>query len=95
MLAGVVRDKPQLRYTPTGIPITSFCLQHHSVQQEAGYSRETTCTLQVMVSGEALQECVRGLKQGSRIRVSGFLSRADYRQGEYRLVLHGKHVESI
>ena len=95
VLAGVVRDSPQTRYTPAGIPITSFRLQHRSGQQEAGHTREAVCTLQVVISGDALQKRVEGLEQGSSIRVSGFICRANYRQGEYRLVLHGQHIETI
>ncbi len=95
VLAGVVGDSPQTRYTPAGIPITSFYLQHRSVQQEAGHTREAVCTLQVLISGESLQEKVQGLEQGSNIRISGFICRANCRQGEYRLVLHGQHIEII
>ncbi len=90
-----MRDRPQTRYTPAGIPITSFCLQHRSVQQEAGHSREAICILQVMISGEELQDKVQGLEQGSNVRIGGFISRANNRQGEYRLVLHGQHIEII
>jgi len=95
VLAGVVRDRPQTRHTPAGIPITSFCLQHRSVQKEAGHSREAVCLLQVVVSGEEMQEKVQGLEQGSSVRISGFISRANNRQGEYRLVLHGQHIETV
>ncbi len=90
-----MRDRPQTRYTPAGIPITSFCLQHRSVQQEAGHSREAICILQVMISGEELQDKVQGLERGSNVRIGGFISRANNRQGEYRLVLHGQHIEII
>jgi len=90
-----VREKPQVRRTPAGIPVTSFCLQHRSVTQEAGYSREVVCSLRVIVSGDGLQKQVQWLEQGSNIRVSGFISRANSRHGEYRLVLHGQHIETI
>ncbi len=90
-----MRDKALTRYTPAGIPITSFYLQHRSVQQEAGHSRDVMCTLQVMISGEELQNKVQTLEQGSCVRIRGFISRANNRQGEYRLVLHGQHIETI
>ncbi len=95
VLTGVVREKPQTRYTPAGIPITSFCLQHHSVQEEAGYPRKAVCTLPVLFAGEAFQERVQKLEAGIRVRVAGFVSRADHRHGEYRLVLHGQHIETV
>jgi len=53
------------------------------------------CILQVMISGDELQSSVQGLEQGSNVRISGFISRANNRQGEYRLVLHGQHIETI
>jgi len=35
------------------------------------------------------------LEAGSRVRVTGFISRANHRHGEYRLVLHGQQIETI
>ncbi len=95
VLTGVVREKPQTRYTPAGIPITSFHLQHHSVQQEAGHPRKAVCTLPVFLAGEDLQRKAGALEAGTRVRVTGFVSRADNRQGEYRLVLHGQRIETV
>jgi len=95
VLTGVVREKPQTRYTPAGIPITSFYLQHQSIQQEAGLSRKAACTLPVLFAGEEFQARVERLEAGSQVRVAGFVSRANHRYGECRLVLHGQHIETI
>ncbi len=95
VLTGVVREKPQIRFTPAGIPIASFHLQHHSIQQEAGYPRKALCTLPVLFAGESVQERMQQLEAGSRVRVTGFISRANHRHGEYRLVLHGQQIETI
>ncbi len=90
-----MRDTPRTRLTPAGIPITTFHLQHRSRQQEAGHERDALCSIGVVMAGDGWQEVLRELRQGSSVRISGFLSRADNRQGEYRLVLHGQHIEMI
>lgn len=90
-----MRGTPRTRVTPAGIPITSFRLQHRSRQREAGYEREVLCSIGVVIAGEEWRDVLRELRQGSAVRISGFLSRADNRQGEYRLVLHGQRIEMI
>ncbi len=90
-----MRGTPRIRTTPAGIPITYFRLQHRSRQWEAGYQREALCSIGVVMAGEEWREVLRELRQGSAVRVSGFLCRADNRQGEYRLILHGQRIEMI
>lgn len=94
MIAGTVEKRPETRTTPAGIPITRFSLRHESVQTEAGMNRKAMCLIGVVASGKAIQQEVMGLVQGSAVRVTGFLTRAE-RSEDYRLVLHAQSVESL
>ena len=92
---GIVANNPQTRYSPAGIPIARFTLKHQSQQSEAGMNRQVICNIGVVASGEALQQVVKQLQTGEGIRVSGFLARANNRQGENRLILHADSIEQI
>ena len=93
VLAGVVKQAPQTRHTPSGIPITRFTLVHQSVQHEAGLERQVQCQIGVIASGDSLASICQALVAGEPVRVSGFLTRANHRDGEYRLVLHAQLIE--
>ena len=72
-----------------------FSLRHESLQQEAGMKRQVFCQIGVMASGDTMQQTVQQLQAGDGIRVSGFLARANNRDGEYRLVLHADMIERM
>ena len=61
------------------MPISRFLLEHHSGQVEAGISREARCRIPVVACGEALTGIAGSLVAGTRLRVRGFVSRANYR----------------
>lgn len=94
-IAGIVGNSPQIRYSPAGIPIARFTLKHQSQQSEAGMNRQVICNIGVVASGEALQQAVKQLETGEGVRVTGFLARANNRQGENRLILHADSIEQI
>ena len=95
MITGMVVRRPETRVSPSGVPITRFAVQHRSVQTEAGHPRQATCLIRVVASGEALRPVVAQLDAEQRVRVGGFLSRADARRGEQRLVLHAEQIELL
>ena len=95
VIAGQVAGLCQTRYSPAGLPISRFMLEHHSRQVEADIPREVRCKIQVLACGEALARNAQGLVPGTLIRVHGFLSRADYRYGETRLVVHAERIETL
>jgi primosomal replication protein N len=94
-IGGIVGNSPETRYSPAGIPITRFTLKHQSQRSEAGLTRQVLCNIGVIASGEALQALVQQLQTGDGIRVSGFLARANNRQGENRLILHAEQIERL
>ncbi len=95
VLGGQVVRTDATRYSPAGIPIRRFVLEHRSAQREAGQPREARCRLLVMVCGHDLQPLVADLQPGTNVQVTGFLSRADNRLGETRLVLHATQIEPM
>ncbi len=95
VISGTLGNNPETRYSPAGIPITRFTLRHESIQQEAGMQRQAICNIAVMASGKQWLESTKSLQSGQQIRVSGFLSRANNRQGENRLILHTEQIELL
>ena len=93
VLAGVIKQTPQTRHTPAGIPVSRFTLVHQSIQQEAGMQRQANCQIAVVASGQALAAVTMHLQAGEAVKVSGFLARANHRDGEYRMVLHAQMIE--
>ena len=93
VISGALANRPETRYSPAGIPIIRFTLQHDSIQQEAGMQRRAICNIAVIASGEEMLKRTTGLQGGQQLRVSGFLCRANNRQGENRLILHAEQIE--
>ena len=95
MLVGEVCKAPEVRFSPAGIPIARFTLEHRSIQPEAGLDREAYCKVIVVAAGETLKKQVKSLVLEQLIRVSGFVARADNRQGDSMLVLHAQQIELL
>lgn len=94
-LTGQMVSTCETRTSPAGITIGRFLLEHQSEQVEVNIRREVRCRIPVVACGDTLIQCVRGLSAGSILRVQGFISRANYREGEYRLVLHATQIETF
>ncbi len=92
-IAGRVVGPCETRTSPAGIAIGRFLLEHHSSQVEAGIPREVSCRIPVVACGEPLADLARRLPSGTPVKVRGFVGRANYREGEYRLVLHAAHID--
>ncbi len=48
-----------------------------------------------MACGASLAERAGRLPVGAWVRVQGFVGRANYREGEYRLVLHAARIDIL
>lgn len=57
--------------------------------------RQAICNIVVIASGAELLESCRALQSSQQLRISGFLSRANNRQGENRLILHAERIEPL
>lgn len=92
-IAGRVVEPGEIRTSPAGIAIGRFLLEHHSSQVEAGIPRQVSCRIPVVACGEPLADLARRLPSGTLVKIRGFVGRANYREGGYRLVLHAAHID--
>ncbi len=95
VITGQLAGSCEIRTSPAGVEISHFLLEHHSGQVEAGVLREVRCRIPVIACGESFACIIRQLLPGLPLRVQGFISRANYREGEYRLVLHATHIDIL
>jgi len=91
LIDGTVSRPPVTRYSPTGVPISRFMLEHDSLQTEAGRDRRVTCRIPVVVAGKELAGAVAKLGAERLVQVEGFLSRDGYRR-EDEVVLHAHRI---
>lgn len=95
VLSGTVCREPKRLENPAGIPYCHWTMEHRSTQCEADFNRQVYCVIQVAASGETLLSQISSLTKGSTIKVCGFLSYHQSRNGNNRLVLHAQSVELI
>jgi len=79
-----------LRYTPAGIPVVEFRIEHESEQGEAGGRRKVKAEIGA-VAFEAQARLVSQRNVGSEVKVEGFLG-AKTRRSK-KLVLHVTNIE--
>ncbi|MDN5851203.1 MAG: primosomal replication protein N [Nitrococcus sp.] len=94
-LAGTLVAPAWVRYSPAGIPIARFLLEHVSEQSEADVSRPTRFRIGVRASGRPLAESMQGVPPGACLRVVGFLIRSRQRSGDYPLIISASEVERL
>ena len=92
VIAGEVVQIAELRYTPAGIPLLSFTLQHISEKTEAGMQRRVECAVPVIAMG-SIAEQHKHLKEGTKARAVGFLAKRSMKSTQ--LVLHITTLEII
>ena len=88
MISGVVVGLQPLRYTPAGIPLLSFVLQHASEQSEAGLKRKVECEVQAVALGDIAKS---NIKIGDNIKAKGFLAKRSAKSTQ--LVLHIEQLQ--
>ena len=72
-VAGRLIELDALRYTPAGVPMLKFRLQHDSVQTEAGGERKVSFEI-AAVAFEREARLLASAKLGSSVKVNGFLA---------------------
>ena len=77
-----------IRYTPAGIPLLSFVLQHASEQIEAGLKRKVECEVNAVAIGDVAKQ---NIQLGSSIKAKGFLAKRSAKSTQ--LVLHIEKLE--
>lgn len=94
-LTGTLVAPAQIRYSPAGIAIARFLLEHVSEQSEAGVQRPVRLRIGVRASGSPLAESMQEAPSGTRLRVIGFLIRSRQRSGEYPLIISARQIERL
>ncbi len=89
-LSGVVVGLEAIRYTPAGIPLLSFVLQHASEQTEADLKRKVECEVNAVVIGDIAKSSIQ---IGDSIRAKGFLAKRSAKSTQ--LVFHIDKLEKI
>lgn len=92
MIQGSLIESDALRFTPAGVPILKFRLQHSSTQCEAGGDREVGCEIEA-VAFEAEARLLATAPMGTRISIQGFLDRKT-KTGR-ALQLHASKIEFL
>lgn len=90
MLSGVVVHIEPIRYTPAGIPLLSFVLQHASEQIEAGLKRKVECEVNAVALGDLAKISIQ---IGDNMKAKGFLAKRSAKSTQ--LVLHIVKLELV
>ena len=95
MLSGTVVGLEPIRYTPAGLALLSFVLQHASEQIEAGLKRKVECEVNAVAIGDLAKQNVSlgKVKLGVQLKVQGFLAKRSAKSTQ--LIMHITNIELI
>lgn len=88
---GVLEHQYLLRQSPAGVAHQDIRLLHRSRQMQAGQMREVKLSLVVHLAGNLVEQA-KAFSLGQRLRVTGFLAQASYRDNE-QVVLQAQTIE--
>jgi len=89
LLIGNLTRPPELRYTPSGTPVSDLRMAvNRNYSTQSGEKREETCFLTVVVWGKQAESCGEYLDKGSQVFVEGRLQTRDWdgKDGQKRTV---------
>jgi primosomal replication protein N len=89
-LSGRLRARDPQRYTPAGIPVIEFRLEHESEQEEAGHKRRVSCEIACVVLG-GQTGLLAATNMGDALLVRGFLAAKSLKN--QTPVLHVNEIE--
>ena len=81
-----------IRYTPAGIPLLSFVLQHASEQIEAGLKRKVECEVNAVALGNIAKQ---NIQLGSSVKAKGFLAKRSAKSTQLVLHIEQLHIEKL
>jgi primosomal replication protein N len=90
MVSGRLIELDALRYTPAGVPMLKFRLQHDSEQAEAGGTRKVSCEI-AAIAFEREARLLSIAKPGSNVKISGFFAAKS--RSSRALVLHATEID--
>ena len=94
-LSGTAYSLPEIRFSPAGIPISRFLLEHRSEQEEVALKRTVFCRVLTIACGDELVAILKSVQVGTPLKVIGFLNRAVSRKHTYQLVIHAKSIDRL
>jgi primosomal replication protein N len=92
VIYGVVLSLEPIRYTPAGIPLLSFVLQHASEQVEAGFKRKVECEVNAVALGDLAKI---NIQIGDNIKAKGFLAKRSAKSTQLVLHIEQLHIEKL
>jgi primosomal replication protein N len=92
VICGEITEISGLRYTPAGVAVAEFKINHASRQIEAGQERRVGCELSAVALAQQAER-IGGMMPGIRVRLTGFLARRSRMSPQ--LVLHVNNLEHI
>ncbi|MBK7353565.1 MAG: primosomal replication protein N [Nitrosomonas sp.] len=82
----------QIRYTPAGIEVIEFEINHDSTQFEANIHRQITCVITAIAMSH-LAKIASSLTIETSVKLTGFLARKNKMSSQ--LVLHVSQIDII
>ncbi len=73
ILMGNLTKNPELRYTPSGTPVTNFGLAVNRRFKQADDLKEEVCYVDIVVFGKQAEHCGQYLSKGNGVVVDGRL----------------------
>lgn len=92
VICGKIIKLGALRYTPAGIAVIEFTVNHVSRRIEAGVARQVRCEILVIALDQLALKAAT-LKIDNTVNLAGFLNRKSHMNQQ--LVLHTDHIELI
>jgi single-strand DNA-binding protein len=73
ILIGNLTKNPEVRYTPSGTPVTNFSLAVNRRFRQADDLKEEVCYIDIVVFGKQAEHCGQYLSKGNGVIVDGRL----------------------
>jgi len=74
ILMGNLTKDPEVRYTPSGTPVTSFSLATNRKYKQGEEVKEEVCFIDIVVFGKQAESCGKYLNKGNGVVIDGRLS---------------------
>ncbi len=81
-----------IRYTPAGIPLLNFVLQHASEQIEAGLKRKVECEVNAVALGEMAKQ---NIQLGCSVKAKGFLAKRSAKSTQLVMHIEQLHITNL
>jgi primosomal replication protein N len=92
VICGKIIKLGVLRYTPAGVAVIDFTINHASRQIEAGITRQVLCEIFAVALGQ-MAITISDFKTDTMVKLTGFLNRKS--RNNHQLVLHVNNIVQI